>query len=96
MILHVPLRYETLMALRAGERPLIAVNTLMYLQVLLLGEAFATRGKAAAEGLSAVVNMHMRFQPNAPLETFPAAFVGAAKEWRGRAHRLQVDTLLLG
>ena len=77
MVMHVALGSECLRALLTDKRPFIFVNSLMNLQILLLGKSLMARRKRAPIWLGAEVDVYVCLQSNATVEYLPAAFVRA-------------------
>jgi hypothetical protein len=78
VVSHVALGAEAFAtALRAGEWPLVLVNSDVDGQVLLFAEGLVTARKSALEGLRAIVQVHMCIQTNLPIEDLVATGVWA-------------------
>ena len=83
MVLHVALSPKSLRALRAGERPLIFMDSLMDLQVLLFCKRFTTCWKYALERFRPKVHVHVCFETDASLERLATVFMWAEKQLDG-------------
>ena len=79
VVIHVALGAEALAALRAGVGLLILVDAFVNQKVLLFGEALVAVRKTTAEGLRAVVHMHVRLEPDIAHEKLAAARILADK-----------------
>jgi hypothetical protein len=79
VIQHVALGSESFATFGTDERSLIFVDALVDSQILLLREAFAACWELTSERLCAIMNVRVRLQTNASLETLAAAFERADK-----------------